>query len=201
MIPLAVAFGYLVGSIPSADVAARLRGLDLRVEGSGNPGTANALRVGGRGLAAAILLMDVAKGAAATAVGWSLADHWTAAAAGIAAVAGQILNPWFKFRGGKGLGVAAGSAGVAWLPGLGLVLLVMALVLGTTRDAYIAAIAGLSACAATAVGWGIWDLAAEPGLLERWSVTFYGIGLAALILPKFIAGISSRRSSLPGLSG
>lgn len=78
MIGLAVVFGYLVGSIPSADLAARIRGFDLRSQGSGNPGTANALRLGGRGLAATVLAMDGAKGAAATALGMAIGGHWAA---------------------------------------------------------------------------------------------------------------------------
>lgn len=192
MIGLAVVFGYLVGSIPSADLAARIRGFDLRSQGSGNPGTANALRLGGRGLAATVLAMDGAKGAAATAIGMAIGGHWAALAAGLSAVAGQILNPWFRFRGGKGLGVAAGAAAVAWLPGLAIVVVTLVVALGITRDAYASAIFGLGVCVATAVVWTTLDLTTGMGVLQRWSILVFGLGLPILILPKFIRGVRRR---------
>ena len=39
----AVAIGYVIGSIPTAGWLGRLWRIDLRREGAGNPGTANAL--------------------------------------------------------------------------------------------------------------------------------------------------------------
>src|SRR5205823_14173960 len=59
--------GYALGTIPSADVAARLatRGAtDLRDAGSGNPGAANAMAVLGKGWGYGVLIADVTKGAA-----------------------------------------------------------------------------------------------------------------------------------------
>ena len=63
---LALATGYLLGSIPFGLLLTRFSGRgDLREIGSGNIGATNVLRTGAKGLAALTLLLDAAKGAAA----------------------------------------------------------------------------------------------------------------------------------------
>ena len=58
--------GYLLGSIPFGLLLTKLAGLgDIRGIGSGNIGATNVLRTGHKGLAAATLLLDGLKGAAA----------------------------------------------------------------------------------------------------------------------------------------
>lgn len=121
--------GYALGTIPSADVAARLatRGpTDLRDAGSGNPGAANAMAVLGKGWGYGVLVTDVAKGAAACAAGRRLAGDLGAHIGGTAAVVGHCLPVWNGFRGGKGVAASAGQClatfpayfpidlGVAW---------------------------------------------------------------------------------------
>ena len=62
----ALAFGYLLGSIPFGIVLTKLAGTaDLRAIGSGNIGATNVLRTGRKGLAALTLLLDMLKGTAA----------------------------------------------------------------------------------------------------------------------------------------
>lgn len=114
MSAIAAVCGYLVGSIPTAVFLGRLRGVDLRTEGSGNPGTANALRVSGPWLAALVLLVEAAKGYGAVWLGFGLADESGAVAAGLAAVAGNVYNLWYRFRGGKGLGISLGVLAGLW---------------------------------------------------------------------------------------
>ena len=66
MILLYVAACYLLGAIPTGYLAGKLlRGIDIRREGSGNMGATNVLRVLGKGPGAAVLLVDICKGAAA----------------------------------------------------------------------------------------------------------------------------------------
>ena len=63
---LALAFGYLLGSIPFGLLITRAAGLgDVRKIGSGNIGATNVLRTGNKGLAALTLLLDALKGTAA----------------------------------------------------------------------------------------------------------------------------------------
>ena len=62
--------GYLLGSIPFGLLLTRVTGAgDLRQIGSGNIGATNVLRTGRKGLAAATLLLDLLKGAAAVLIG------------------------------------------------------------------------------------------------------------------------------------
>ncbi len=115
----AAALGYLLGSVPFGLILARIGGAgDLRSVGSGNIGATNVLRTGRKGLAAATLLCDLGKGAAAVCLArllWPGSE--TAAAAG--AVIGHCYPVWLRFRGGKGVATMLGvSLGLAWPIGL-----------------------------------------------------------------------------------
>lgn len=111
---LALIAGYLIGSIPTANAIAGLFGIDLRSEGSGNPGANNARRLGGPGLSIAILSVEAAKGAAAVVAGVIFGGSPGMAAAGLAAATGNVYNVWYRFQGGKGLGITLGVLLVAW---------------------------------------------------------------------------------------
>jgi glycerol-3-phosphate acyltransferase PlsY len=104
----AAAGGYLLGSIPFGLVLTRLAGLgDIRMIGSGNIGATNVLRTGNKALAAATLLLDGGKGAAAVLI----AAHWgpdMALFAGGGALVGHLFPVWLGFRGGKGVATALG---------------------------------------------------------------------------------------------
>lgn len=106
---LAVVLGYLAGSVPFAFLLARRAGVDVRLAGSGNVGAANVLRTTGIGRGVLVMLLDMAKGAAAIALAHlSSAGGVAIAAAGGAAIVGHIYPVWLEFRGGKGVAVAAG---------------------------------------------------------------------------------------------
>ena len=143
---LALVGGGLLGSIPFGLLLTRAAGLgDIRQVGSGNIGATNVLRTGKKGLAAAVLLLDAAKGAAAILLAaWLLAWPF-APLAGLGAVAGHCFPPWLGFRGGKGVATGFGMVlALAWPAGVGaaVVWLLAALV---TR---ISSAAALLACAA-----------------------------------------------------
>ncbi len=106
---LTVLLGYLAGSVPFAFLLARRAGIDVRIAGSGNVGATNVLRTTGTGRAAAVMALDVAKGALAVLLAHlSNAGATTTAVAGTAAVVGHIYPVWLRFHGGKGVAVAAG---------------------------------------------------------------------------------------------
>ncbi len=115
----ALASGYLLGSVPFGLVVTRLAGLgDLRNLGSGNIGTTNVLRTGRRDLAAATLLLDAGKGAAAVLLA-GLYGPDTALMAALGAVLGHLFPIWLKFRGGKGVATTFGVfLALAWPVGL-----------------------------------------------------------------------------------
>ena len=100
--------GYLIGSVPTAVWLGRLWGVDLLREGSGNPGTNNARRLGGYTLAVLVLIVEIGKGLAAVVVGLVIGGEAAALAAGVSAVAGNVCNVWLRFKGGKGLGICGG---------------------------------------------------------------------------------------------
>lgn len=106
-----VAAGYLLGSISFALWIVRWKtGTDIRTAGSGNAGATNVLRAHGKGLAIAVALLDVAKGAAAVLlVRLATADPAYAAAAGLAAILGHVFPIFSGFRGGKGVATAVGA--------------------------------------------------------------------------------------------
>lgn len=105
----AVAIGYALGMFPTADLVARRAGRDLRSEGSGNPGGANALKVMGTSAGVTVMAVDIVKGAAACAVGGVLAGPTAAHVAGTASVAGHCYPVWNGFRGGKGVAASVGQ--------------------------------------------------------------------------------------------
>ena len=108
---LLVVLGYLLGSLSFAFLLVRWRtGADIRTVGSGNAGATNVLRAHGKGLAAAVALLDIAKGAAAVLlVRLVTADPRYAAAAGLAAILGHVFPLYSGFRGGKGVATAVGA--------------------------------------------------------------------------------------------
>ena len=107
-ITAALVGGYLLGSIPFGLLLTRLAGLgDIRQIGSGNIGTTNVLRTGRKGLAAATLLLDAGKGAAAVLI----AQMWgpdMALTAAFGAVLGHLFPVWLGFKGGKGVATTLG---------------------------------------------------------------------------------------------
>jgi glycerol-3-phosphate acyltransferase PlsY len=118
---LAVLFaGYLLGSIPFGLILTRLAGLgDIRRIGSGNIGATNVLRTGNKALAAATLLLDGAKGAAAVLVAQHLYGPDAAIVAGAGAFLGHLFPVWLRFRGGKGVATTIGIfLAIAWPVGL-----------------------------------------------------------------------------------
>lgn len=157
--PLGAALaGYLFGTIPSADVAARLASggtIDLRSQGTGNPGAANAIKVLGPGWGYAVMFADISKAGAACALGQKLAGTRGAHVAGTASVIGHCFPAWNGFRGGKGVGCSVGQCLMTFPAYVPIDLALAALT--TTRRwrsrAYAAALVASSAWVAGAVVW------------------------------------------------
>jgi glycerol-3-phosphate acyltransferase PlsY len=105
---LALIAGYLLGSIPFGLLLTRMGGKgDIREIGSGSIGATNVLRTGSKRLAAATLLLDAAKGAAAVLLAqqlWPEAVNFAAAGALI----GHLYPAWLRFKGGKGVATMLG---------------------------------------------------------------------------------------------
>ena len=139
---LSLVLSYLLGSIPFGVILTRLGGAgDLRTIGSGNIGATNVLRTGRKGLAAATLLLDMAKGAVAVLlVAHLFPGNALLAAAG--AFIGHCYPVWLKFKGGKGVATLMGIVVALYWP-LGLVYAVVWL--GLLAGLRISSVAGMAA--------------------------------------------------------
>src|SRR5256885_2391986 len=115
-LPVALVFGYLLGSIPFGLILTKLAGTaDLRSIGSGNIGATNVLRTGRKGLAAATLLCDMLKGTAAVIIAGYYAGSDAAMLAALGAFLGHLFPVWLNFKGGKGVAVYIGVLiGLFW---------------------------------------------------------------------------------------
>jgi glycerol-3-phosphate acyltransferase PlsY len=156
---LAAASGYLVGTLPSADIAAGVAGggtVDLRSHGSRNPGAMNVRRLLGRRVGIVVAAADIGKGAAACAAGRRLACGAGAHVAGVGAVAGHCYPLWTAFRGGKGVATSFGQC-LYTFPAYAPIDLAVATAVvripGLRRPALVSTAAASAAWLAAAVVW------------------------------------------------
>lgn len=113
---LAIAIGYVLGSCPFGYWAGRLKGVDLRTQGSGNIGGTNAIRVLGPRVGVPALLLDIAKGAAAVLIASQLGGTGTEVLAAAAAMLGHTRPLFLGFRGGGKAVATGGGAMLALAP-------------------------------------------------------------------------------------
>jgi glycerol-3-phosphate acyltransferase PlsY len=105
--------GYLLGSVSTADLVSR--GVDLRAVGDHNPGWWNARDALGARAARPVLAGDIAKGAAAAAIGKLIArpgEWWMPLVGGGAAMVGHAWPLFARFRGGRAVATFGGAAAV-----------------------------------------------------------------------------------------
>ncbi len=105
---------YILGSIPFAVIVAKMYGVDILKEGSGNPGATNVKRVIGKKAGNAVFILDFLKGLIATV--WPLIfinlgewNFYLAIVGLIAAILGHSFSVFLKFRGGKGIATTMGG--------------------------------------------------------------------------------------------
>ncbi len=154
----ALLIGYLLGSIPFGILLTRAFDAgDLRQIGSGSIGATNVLRTGRKGLAAATLLLDLAKGAAAVLLVEGLFPG-NAALAAAGAFAGHCYPVWLGFRGGKGVATLMGIVLALHWP---IALVYAFLWLGVLALSRISSLAGMTAAIGApvaAAAFGRFDL-------------------------------------------
>jgi acyl phosphate:glycerol-3-phosphate acyltransferase len=146
LLPL-MALGYLSGSWLGALAVCRLAGVDdPRLAGSFNPGFSNVLRLHGRRLALATLLVDAAKGMPVLALAILLGmPPWAQGLVGLAVLLGHSYPLWHRFRGGKAVASAFGVM-LVLTPGVALVCAALwALLAWRVRTAAVASLASAAA--------------------------------------------------------
>lgn len=167
----ALVLGYLLGSIPFGVLLTRAAGAgDLRQIGSGNIGATNVLRTGRKGLAAATLLLDAAKGALAILLSdYLFPGHGVVAAA--AAFLGHLYPVWLNFKGGKGVATLMGIVLALHWPSAIVYAVLWIGLLATVRISSVAGMLAAISAPVSAAFFGKFDivlLLLALGLLVLW---------------------------------
>jgi glycerol-3-phosphate acyltransferase PlsY len=171
---ISLLLGYALGSIPFGLLLTRIAGEgDVRSIGSGNIGATNVLRTGRKGLAAATLLLDAAKGAAAVLIVRCClfpGEEQLEPLAAFGALLGHLYPVWLRFRGGKGVATLIGIMAALHWPGAVITAGIWIAALAFTRYS---SIAGMSAALLSPV---------VVAALGRFDLTLLYLGFGLLIL-------------------
>jgi acyl phosphate:glycerol-3-phosphate acyltransferase len=103
---------YLLGSIPfGLWLGKLLKGIDVREHGSHNIGASNTMRILGKPIGIATLILDIGKGWLAVKLAqwlFGINTPWALVLVGLVAVMGHIFPIYLKFKGGKGVATTFG---------------------------------------------------------------------------------------------
>ena len=167
---------YALGDINPAIIFGKIKGIDIRKEGSGNAGMTNTIRVMGLGAGIAVFVVDVLKAFIAVRIGYNFGDDLGAMVAFGAVVIGHCFPALWGFKGGKGVAASFGAAlALNWLSAISA-LIVAGVFFLITRRMSVASI-----FAAIAYPVAIWYY--EPEYL------YFAIGAAAFLLIMHLANI------------
>jgi glycerol-3-phosphate acyltransferase PlsY len=174
---------YLLGSVIGSLLLGRLRGVDIRTQGSGNAGGTNALRTQGWSFAFGVVLVDVGK--SLLAVGWlpgldlpgigidpAVDRDWLLVSCATAVVLGHVYPIWYEFRGGKGAATLIGT--IAVIAPLALVPVIAVWLLTVMLTGFV----GLGTMLATAT-LPVYFALTTPGRLP---LLVFGVAMAAFIV-------------------
>ena len=103
---LAIVLAYFCGTLPSAILIAKSKGIDITTFGSGNPGASNISRALGAKYGVLVFLLDAAKGAIPVVL--TLGYRPIAFACAAAAIVGHMFPVMRHFKGGKGVATGGG---------------------------------------------------------------------------------------------
>lgn len=181
---LAAICGYLIGSLPTANFIAHLMGIDLLGDGSGNPGTNNARKLGGYRVAVPILVVEVAKGALCVLVGQAIGGDVGAVVGGLAGIAGNVYSVWYRFRGGKGLAISAGVLLALWPPALVVMLVIIVVALLVSGSTGLAALTAIGALLILAVLWSRLGWPNAWGIEDLDLLPYFAVIGAVIVAPK-----------------
>lgn len=130
-LPIGLIVSYLIGAIPFGLFLARIKGVDILHQGSGNIGATNVGRVLGARYGLAVFILDALKGAIPAKAGMLYLDapfgpEVTGILMGASAIFGHLFPVYLKFKGGKGIATSAGAMGMLVPIPLALALLIWA---------------------------------------------------------------------------
>jgi acyl phosphate:glycerol-3-phosphate acyltransferase len=134
---------FLIGAIPFAYLYGKLiHNTDIRLQGSGNSGATNSLRVFGKKAGALVLTADLLKGLVPVLLAKNYLEAQDFQIVGLAAILGHIFSPFLGFKGGKGIATSLGVAFGASLPAASLCVLVFVAIVYFTRMVSLGSILG-----------------------------------------------------------
>lgn len=200
----AAVLGYGLGTVSPSALIARVRGVDIRSAGSGNPGATNAGRVLGRRFGYLVGVLDMVKGFLPALLFGLLVDPLTGMVAGVAAVLGHCTSPWLRGHGGKGVATSFGAIlGIQpWWGVVGLVAFLVVFVL-TRWVALGSVVASLWVVIPALIRWGHISDQLSFELLV-WSLVLAGIVIfrhRRNFLGRLSRSVSSRAYAWRGLAG
>jgi acyl phosphate:glycerol-3-phosphate acyltransferase len=193
---LKLLLAYLLGSIVGSLLLGRLRGVDIREQGSGNAGGTNALRTQGIWFALPVIVIDIGKGwlAAAwlpklalpgvAATGGELAG-WLPAACATAAVLGHVYPVFHGFRGGKGAATVIGAV-LGLAPGAVLLMVLVWLAVVITLG-YVSLATMSAACLLPLVQLAV-------GAVPRGPMLIFSLAMAAFVVYTHRSNIARLRA-------
>lgn len=110
---ICIIIGYLIGSIPTAYLAVKLKaGIDIRRSGSTNVGAMNVHTVtGSKKMSIIVGVIDGLKGFIVALIAGQILGYsfWVQSASLLSCIIGHNYPVWLKFHGGRGLATAAGG--------------------------------------------------------------------------------------------
>lgn len=183
---------YFIGSFPSAYIAGRFAGIDIRKVGSGNVGATNVARVLGKRFGYPVFVVDLAKGFAAVKFSQVLAGSAASlffvdlcgVLAAIFAVVGHSYPVWLGFKGGKGVATSIGALfALNWIPAL-IIGIIWIIVFLTTRYVSLASIAAATALPITVAGMLFLKQLPSPVLF------YFSLLLAGIVVLRHRSNIS-----------
>ena len=143
---LAFTLAYFIGNISPALILMRLlKGGDIRQHGSGNPGAANTNLLLGPKVGAAVLILDILKGAMGVLVGLWIGGSIGGLLGALGVIIGHNWPILLGFRGGKGISATAGALIVLFPVVFTILIAVLGLTILITRYASIGFMAALIA--------------------------------------------------------
>jgi glycerol-3-phosphate acyltransferase PlsY len=180
---------YLVGSIPSAYLAAKLsRGIDIKQYGTATVGATNLMRLTSVWVALPVILFDIGKGAvmvlAAQLVGLDIIQQVTV---GLAAIIGHNWPVFLRFNGGRGILTSLGVITIL-APWIGLMVLLIAYGLAPFHRLAFGVL--LSVIAAPTAAWFFSQLL---GVADKLPIT---LGFLAIFLIVTFRRLTAPRTSL-----
>lgn len=121
---------YFFAGIPFGFIVAKIKGVDIRKQGSGNIGATNVFRVIGKKEGILVFIMDFLKGLIPV-LFFKRYGVYSGIISFVGAFLGHTFTPYLKFKGGKGIATGFGGL-VALLPLTSLLLLIIWLIVFLT---------------------------------------------------------------------